>query len=112
MIQWEYNMQKLPFDEHLVRRLNDIGEDGWECILVKYDTNLLIKRNMITNPVDMSKDYLTPNPLNLVFEHIYFVNSKEYPNYQLNHYFYQNRLNIQIIDFCGKKPRTGKKPKT
>ncbi len=41
MIQWEYNMQKLPFDEHLVRRLNDIGEDGWECILVKYDTNLL-----------------------------------------------------------------------
>lgn len=80
--------------------INNVLEDIYNTNRknVKYDTNLLIKRNMITNPHDMSKDYLTPNPLNLVFEHIYFVNSKEYPNYQLNHYFYQNRLNIQIID--------------
>jgi len=65
---------------------------------VKYSNNLVLKKSMITNQPDIEKEYQIPNQLNLLFEQIYFINSKEIPTYQLNHYFYQNKLNIQIIE--------------
>lgn len=66
---------------------------------VKFSNNLLIKKSMIKSQTETIKEYQIPNEMNILFDQIFFINSKEIPIYQLNHYFYQNRLNIHIIDF-------------
>ena len=80
--------------------MNNILEDLYNTNRknVKYSNNLLIKKSMITNQPEIRTEYQIPNELNLLFEQIYFINSKEIPPYQLNHYFYQNKLNIQILE--------------